>query len=161
MPSEFKAGACGLRPHASGASRQAKSRYARLRPKSVSSLSLPMMQGRSLATLPFDPRARVNPHYARLQPKSVSSLSLPVMQGRSLATLPFDPRGGLTILIFNAGANPCYTQLQPKSAYSLSLPMIQGQSLATLAFDPSARPHNAHPYTIWIHTYVFGKMEDF
>ena len=38
-----QAGACGLRPHASSASRQANPRYARVRPKSASSLSLSIM----------------------------------------------------------------------------------------------------------------------
>ena len=72
-----QAGACGRRPHASGASCRAKSRYARLRPKGEASRCLSSMQGRTLTMLAFNERA--NPRYSRVQPKSHSSLSLSIM----------------------------------------------------------------------------------
>ena len=66
---------------------KAKSRYAHLQPKGEALLCSSSMQGRTLATLVFDPR--VTPHYLCLSCESKSELSPLLIQAQSLATLAF------------------------------------------------------------------------
>ena len=132
------AGTCGLWPHPSGTSWVGDARwslamltfdprvrprdarpwckgvnpcYAWIWPKSVSLLSLPMMQGWSLATLTFAPRAR--PHNAYSQCKGEPSLHSASIQ-----------ESILTISAHDARSKSRYAPLWPKGKASQSSSLI-------------------------------------
>ena len=120
---------------------RAKSRYAPLRPKSASSLSLPMMQGQSLAMLPFNPRAR--PRDARPRCKGEPSLCSASTQECILTISTCDVRAKSRYAPLRPKGRPHNAHLQCKGKPLLHSASTQECILTISAHDPRSKSRYA------------------